>query len=91
MQTATSAICFDELRTACVGGEVHYPDGSVAHIMSGAGFAAIDSGRPVAITISNGDVIAESLQSRMGIVIRDGLPPIPGFRDLEYVPPQRRQ
>lgn len=93
VQTATSAICFDELRAARVGDEVHYPDGTVAHITSGAGFAAIDNGKPIAIVgshVSNGDVIAESLQSHMEILILDGVLPIPGFLDPLFVPlPQR--
>jgi len=93
VQTATSAICIDELRAACVGDEVHYPDGAVAHITSGTGFAMIDNGRPVAITgshVSNGDVIVESLQASMEITIRDGLPPIAGFLDPDYVPHQHQ-
>jgi len=93
VRTATSATCFNELRAARVGDEVHYPDGTVAHITSGAGFAAIDNGKPIAIVgshVSNGDVIAESLQSSMEILILDGLPPIPGFLDPLFVPlPQR--
>lgn len=58
VQTATSATCFNELRAARVGDEVHYPNGTVAHITSGAGFAAIDNGKPIAIVgshVSNGD------------------------------------
>jgi hypothetical protein len=72
---------------------VHYPDGTVAHITSGAGFAAIDDGKPLAIVgshVSNGDVIAESLQSSMEILILDGLPPIAGFLDPHFVPSQQR-
>ncbi|MDR6419392.1 putative Zn-binding protein involved in type VI secretion [Paraburkholderia phenoliruptrix] len=93
VRTATSATCFQELPAARVGDEVHYPDGTVAHITSGAGFAAIDDGKPLAIVgshVSNGDVIAESLQSSMEILVLDGLPPIPGFLDPRFVPSQQR-
>jgi len=93
VQTATSATCFNKLRASRVGDEVHYPDGTVAHITSGAGFAAIDDGKPLAIVgshVSNGDVIAESLQSSMEILVLDGLPPILGFLDPHFVPSQQR-
>ena len=95
VHTATSGICCrDDLRIARVGDEVCYPDGSIAHITSGAGFAAIYDGKPLAIVgshISNGDEIAETLNSAMQITIREGLPPVPGLLDPQYIPPQLAQ
>ena len=88
VRTATSVVCIGAIRAARVGDEVHYSDGSIAYITSGTGAAALDNDRPMAIVgshISNGDVISESQQSAVEIVVREGMPPIPGFLDPGYV------
>jgi hypothetical protein len=82
--------CGGEFRVARVGDEVHYPDGTTASIISGAGFAAIDNGKPLAIVgshVSNGDQIADTLNREFEIVRYEDSPAIPGFLDPHYVPP----
>lgn len=95
VQTAsTGMFCGGDHRIARVGDEVRYPDGTVAHITSGAGFAAIFDGKPLAIVgshISNGDEIMESLNNDFQITIREGMPAVPGLLDPQYVPPQAAQ
>lgn len=82
--------CGGEFRVARVGDEVHYPDGTTASIISGAGLAAIDNGKPLAIVgshVSNGDQIADTLNREFEIVRYEDSPAIPGFLDPHYVPP----
>ena len=91
VRTASSKVCCDELLIARVGDEVHYPDGAVAYITSGAGSAAVFDGNPLAIVGSHvGDVdeITETLSSRSEIRVCEGLPPIPGLLDQRYAPPR---
>lgn len=92
MQVASSQMyCSGNVRAARVGDEVHYPDGTTASITSGAGFAAIDNGKPLAIVgshVSNGDQIADTLNREFEIVLYEGAPEIPGFLDPHYVPPK---
>jgi uncharacterized Zn-binding protein involved in type VI secretion len=81
--------CSGEFRVACVGDEVHYPDGTTASITSGAGFPAIDNGKPLAIVgshVSNGDQIVDTLNREFEIVLYEDSPAIPGFLDPHYVP-----
>lgn len=83
--------CSGEFRAARVGDEVHYPDGTTASITSGAGFAAIDNGKPLAIVgshVSNGDQIADTLNREFEIVLYEDSLAIPGFLDPHYVPRQ---
>jgi uncharacterized Zn-binding protein involved in type VI secretion len=88
---STAMFCGGDLRLARVGDEVRYPDGTIAHITSGAGLAAIFDSKPLAIVgshISNGDEIVESLNDDFQITIREGMPAAPGLLDPQYVPPQ---
>lgn len=86
--------CGGEFRVARVGDEVHYPDGTTASITSGAGFAAIDNGKPLAIVgshVSNGDQIADTLNREFEIVRYENSPAIPGFLDPHYIPPKTEE
>lgn len=88
---ASTGIVIEGHRVARVGDTVRYPDGSESKIVSGAGFASVYKGQPVAIIGSatdNGDTITSSLQS--GAKIRefaddDG---IPGLLQAGYIPPE---
>ena len=86
--------CSGEFRAARVGDEVHYPDGTIAPITSGAGFAAIDNGKPLAIVgshLSNGDRIVDTLNREFEIVRYEDSPAIPGFLDPHYIPPTTQE
>ena len=86
--------CSGEFRVARVGDEVHYPNGTTAPITSGAGFAAIDNGKPLAIVgshVSNGDQIVDTLNREFEIVLYEDSPAIPGFLDPHYVPPESHE
>ena len=95
VRVASSQIyCGGEFRVARVGDEVHYPDGTTASITSGAGFAAIDNGKPLAIVgshVSNGDQIVDTLNREFEIVRYEDSPAIPGFLDPHYVPPKSQE
>ena len=86
--------CSGEFRAARVGDEVHYPDGTIAPITSGAGFAAIDNGKPLAIVgshLSNGERIVDTLNREFEIVRYEDSPAIPGFLDPHYIPPTTQE
>jgi uncharacterized Zn-binding protein involved in type VI secretion len=86
---ATSGMKIVELAIARVGDKVVYEDGSEAHIIDGAGFAAINKDKPLALVgsrLSNGDRIVKSLQTGAGINERAGQH-IAGLFDPDYVPP----
>ncbi|MFJ9449960.1 MULTISPECIES: PAAR domain-containing protein [unclassified Herbaspirillum] len=90
VHTATSGRTINGISVALVGDEVRYPNGEIATITSGAGAASIYDGKCLAVEgshVSNGDVIETSDQKGYGIVIRAGMPPIPGFLEEGYVPP----
>ena len=85
---ASSSINIVELAIARVDDKVVYEDGSEAHIIDGAGFAAIHKDKPLALVgsrLSNGDRIAKSLQTGAGINERVGQR-IEGLFDPDYVP-----
>lgn len=65
--SASTGICIEGHRIACVGDVVRYPDGSESKIVSGAGVAMMFEGKPIAIVCSatdNGDTIVRSLQDQ---------------------------
>ncbi|MDO3620218.1 PAAR domain-containing protein [Ralstonia pseudosolanacearum] len=88
--TASAGMVVDGHSIACVGDTVRYPDGTESKIVSGAGFALMSKGRPIAIVGSateNGDTIISSLQSVAQIreyADDDGIPGLlqPGYRLL---------
>ena len=64
--TASTSLEIHDLRIACVGDRVRYPDGKESEIVSGAGFAATYKGLPIAIVGSatdNGDTVISRLQN----------------------------
>jgi uncharacterized Zn-binding protein involved in type VI secretion len=90
VHTATSDHTINGISVALVGDEVRYPNDEIATITSGAGAASIYGGKCLAVEgshVSNGDVIETSSQKGYGIVIRAGMPPIPGFLQEGYIPP----
>ena len=93
VRTASSQIyCRGDVRVARVGDEVHYPDGTIATITSGTGFAATENGKPLAIVgshVGNGDKIVDTPNREFEIFIYENTPAIPGFLDPQYmfVPP----
>ena len=95
VRVASSQIyCSGGFRAARVGDEVHYPDGTIAPITSGAGFAAIDNGKPLSIVgshVSNGDRIVDTLNREFEIVRYEDSPAIPGFLDPHYIPPTTQE
>lgn len=69
--TASTSLEIHDLRIACVGDRVRYPDGKESEIVSGAGFAATYKGLPIAIVGSatdNGDTVISSLQNLAQVV-----------------------
>ena len=69
--TASTSLEIHDLRSACVGDRVRYPDGKESEIVSGAGFAATYKGLPIAIvgsTTDNGDTVICSLQNLAQVV-----------------------
>ena len=69
--TASTSLEIHDLRIACVGDLVRYPDGKESEIVSGAGFAATYKGLPIAIVGSatdNGDTVISSLQNLAQVV-----------------------
>jgi uncharacterized Zn-binding protein involved in type VI secretion len=92
--TAPAECCVDELRIACVGDVIRYPNGSESQIVSGAGFAAVLDGRPLAIVGSaadNGDTIVSSLQSALQLREYVDGDPIPGLLQPGYIPPTNEE
>lgn len=86
---ASSGAKIAELTIARVGDKVVYEDGTEAHIIDGAGFAAVYLDKPLALVgsrLSNGDRIVKSLHNGAGINERAGKP-IEGLFDPDYVPP----
>lgn len=85
--TASTSLEIHDLRIACVGDRVRYPDGKESEIVSGAGFAATYKGLPIAIVGSatdNGDTVTGSLQNLAKVVEYadgDGIPGLlkPGY------------
>lgn len=86
--TASTSLEIHDLRIACVGDRVRYPDGKESEIVSGAGFAATYKGLPIAIVGSatdNGDTVTGSLQNLAQVVEYadgEGIPGLlkPGYR-----------
>ncbi|KAE9652409.1 hypothetical protein EJD88_16920 [Pseudomonas sp. PB105] len=86
--TASTSLEIHDLRIACVGDRVRYPDGKESEIVSGAGFAATYEGLPIAIVGSatdNGDTVTSSLQNLAQVVEYadgEGIPGLlkPGYR-----------
>lgn len=85
--TASTSLEIHDLRIACVGDRVRYPDGKESEIVSGAGFAATYKGLPIAIVGSatdNGDTVTSSLQNLAQVVeFADG-EGIPGLLKAGY-------
>jgi uncharacterized Zn-binding protein involved in type VI secretion len=89
-EIATASTCLEihDLRIACVGDRVRYPDGTESQIVSGAGFAVTYKGLPIAIVGSatdNGDTVISSLQNLAQVVEYaddEGIPGLlqPGYR-----------
>ncbi len=74
---------------ARVGDTVTYDDGSETTIIDGAGAAAVNINRSVALvgsSLKNGDRIVESPQERVGLFVRHGRV-ISGLFDPTYVAP----
>ena len=86
--TGCAGVEIDDLRVACVGDTVRYPDGSESKIVSGAGYAymvGLDHA-PVAIVGSatdNGDTITESTQHACQIALYED-DEIPGFLEAGW-------
>lgn len=87
--TAGTGMEIERHRIACIGDTVRYPDGSESKIVSGAGFASVYDGKPVAIVgshLENGDTIVSSLQNGVEITQYADEPPIPGLLQPGYLP-----
>jgi len=85
--TASTSVEVHDLRIACVGDRVRYPDGKESVIISGAGFAATYKGLPIAIVGSatdNGDTVISSLQSSVQLVEYAGDDDVPGLLQPGY-------
>lgn len=86
---ATSGLCTVGGRVALVGDAVRYPDGSEAHIVSGAGAAMCYEHRAIALigsALDNGDRITGPEHNGMVIVQYADEAPIKGLFDPSYVP-----
>lgn len=84
--TATTGIVIEEHKVARVGDTVRYPDGSETTIISGAGYAFVYDGQPLAIVgsgLENGDRISDSRQTAVCFVEYEG-EPIQGLLDPNY-------
>lgn len=82
----------EKLKVARVGDTVRYADGTESTITSGAGFAMVYDGKPVAVVgshIENGDTITSSTQDAMRITQFADEPPIPGLLQSDYIAPLR--
>ena len=87
--TASTGMVIQEHKVAQVGDTVRYPGGSETAIVSGAGFAMVYAGVPVAIVgseLENGDHIIDSRQTSHCIAEYAG-DPIPGLLDRNYTYP----
>lgn len=85
--TASTCIEIHDLRIACVGDRVRYPDGKESEIVSGAGFAATYKGLPIAIVGSatdTGDTVISSLQNMAQVVEYADDDDIPGLLQPGY-------
>ena len=85
--TASTSLEIHDLRIACVGDRVRYPDGKESEIVSGAGFAATYKGLPIAIVGSatdNGDTVTSSLQNLAQVVEYADGEGIPGLLTAAY-------
>lgn len=75
------------LPVALVGDEVHYPDGRMARIDSGAGFGAQFNGTPFALvgsSLDNDDVIVSTPVDQVCVVEAEGVK-IQGLFDRNYL------
>jgi uncharacterized Zn-binding protein involved in type VI secretion len=87
--TATSSAVINGYRVARVGDKVLDPIHGETVIVSGAGFAAVDDGQPLALVgseTSSGARIVQSLQDRSCVYDFED-EPIPGLFKKGYVPP----
>lgn len=92
--TSSTAIKIDRKSVARVGDLVRYADGSESPIVSGAGYASVYEGKPLAIVgshIENGDVIESSPQSEAKIMQYADDEETPGFLEIGYEPPTKRE
>ena len=90
--TSSTAIKIDGKRVARVGDLVRYPDGSESPIVSGAGYASVYEGKPLAIVgshIENGDVIESSRQNDAKIIQYADDEAIPGLLEIGYESPTK--
>ena len=86
VSSASSNSYMGKLRFARVGDEVRYPDGSTSKIASGAGYACVEDGLPMAIVgsgIENGDKIISSLQND-ALIVEYAEKRIPGLFDPDF-------
>ena len=80
-------ISVDGIPFACVGDEIVYPDGKIALIDSGAGFAATFDEYPLALvgsTVDNGDIVINTLLPDALVISQTEEEPIPGLFEKGY-------
>ena len=90
--TASTEMRISGIQVARVGDLVRYPDGRESPIVSGAGYASVYEGKPLAIVgshIENGDVIESSLQNDAKIIQYADEEGIPGLLEIGYEPPTK--
>jgi len=92
--TSTTGIEINGIRVARVGDVVRYSDGRESPIVSGAGYASVYEGKPLAIVgshIENGDVIESSLQNDAKIIQYADDEAIPGLLEIGFEPPTKKE
>ena len=90
--TSSTGMTIGDMMIARVGDLVRYPDGSESPIVSGAGYASVCDGKPLAIAgshVENGDLIECSLQSDARIIQYADDESIPGLLEIGYEPTSR--
>lgn len=89
--TSSTGIVIGGMAAARVGDLVRYPDGTESPIVSGAGYASMSDGKPMALVgshIENGDVIESSPQNGGKIIQFADEENIPGLLEIGYEPPK---
>ncbi|MDY7576736.1 XRE family transcriptional regulator [Herbaspirillum sp. RTI4] len=92
--TSSTEMKIGGMSVARVGDLIRYPNGRESAIISGAGYAAVYEGKPLAIVgshIENGDVIESSPQNDAKIIEYADDEATPGLLEPGYAPPTGKE
>ncbi|WP_211468288.1 PAAR domain-containing protein [Collimonas silvisoli] len=92
--TSSAEMRVGGMKVALMGDLVRYPDGRESPIVSGAGYASVYEGKPLAIVgshVENGDVIESSSQNAAKIIQYADDEAIPGLLEIGFETPAKKE